>query len=113
MPTLGKPLPLWRGNAFSRQIRFKDSAGVALDLTGRPLTIYLEQGEVRLTLTPGDGVTLLDQAVPVTRGSCLMSLTKLQVALFAQGPGRYEVELDDETWLYGELKVGRWTAAND
>jgi hypothetical protein len=42
-----------------------------------------------------------------------LTLTRAEVGALPLGPAtRYEVELDDRTWLYGHIVVSAWAANN-
>ncbi|UNJ22064.1 L-shaped tail fiber protein [Microcystis phage vB_MweS-yong2] len=112
MPTC-KDLQAWKGNPFSLVLRFRDADGSYLDLTGRSLRFYATWQGGQMELAPGSGWTLADQTQPATRGQSTLALTKAEVLALPLGDGaRYEIELDDRTWLYGKLVVSQWAHNN-
>jgi hypothetical protein len=110
-PKQGPAINLWRGNPFAQTFRFKDGAGVGLDLTGRDMRLFMRfDGPPVVEIE--QAWTLADQTQTATRGQASIALTKAEVLGIAQGKGRYEIEIDDTTILYGEVIVRAWAQNN-
>jgi hypothetical protein len=114
MPTQTN-LNAWKGNPFSQEFRFKSGDGAGVDLTGRSLKFFLAWPTGSLIKEHGTGGwAIADQSDETLRGTATLSLTKDEVLALPVGKNvRFEIEIDDETWLYGLLVVERWAANND
>lgn len=111
MPTQ-QSLRAWKGNPFTQEFRFKNSDGTGVDLTGKALKFFVSWADGALVKTASEW-TLANQADAETRGGATVSLSKAEVLALPTNDVRYEVEIDDETWLYGFLTVRQWAVNND
>lgn len=108
-------LKAWKGNPFTQEFRFKDGSGIPIDLSGRLVTFFLAWpgGELVKSTLLG-GFTISDQSDPEFIGIATLSMTKSEIFALPLGQAsNYEIELDDETWLYGSLIVEQWARNND
>ena len=80
-----------RGNDFRRTFRFKDAAGVSVDLTGSVLVFVAEAGTARVRKSTEDGsLAMPDPAA----GEITLNFTPAETRLFPVGRlrVRYEIE---------------------
>ena len=82
---------LRRGNSFERLFRFKDSAGVVVDLTGSEIVFIAETATSTIRKTTADGS--LQMPSPPS-GEVTLKLAPAETRLFAVGRlrSRYEIE---------------------
>ena len=82
---------LRRGNSFERLFRFKDSAGVVVDLTGSEIVFIAETATSTIRKTTADGS--LQMPSPPS-GEVTLKLTPAETRMFAVGRlrSRYEIE---------------------
>ncbi|WP_291207065.1 hypothetical protein [Hyphomonas sp.] len=99
---------LRRGNSFERLFRFKDSAGVVVDLTGSEIVFMAETAASTIRKTTADGTLLMPSPVS---GEVTLKLTPAETRLFAVGRlrSRYEFERriagTEETLVRGCLVI--------
>ncbi len=102
----------WKGNPLSLQLRFVDDSGAPLDLTSRNLHFYATWTGGQMSKPSGSWV-LANQSQIATRGIATLAFDKAEIALLPTGKSaRYEVELDDQTRLYGHIVTSQWATNN-
>jgi hypothetical protein len=115
MPTYA-PWPVWAGNNEPYVWTLVDqTSGDRIDLTGVEVRLLIRWpgAELLLSTLPGQGIALLDQAEPTTRGMFSVALTNAQSrALPAGAIAQYEIELrgylapsNEGTKVYGPVIV--------
>ena len=95
------------GNTLTRTLRFKDSEGEAIDLTGSVMSLYVDTPTGRITRTTQDGTLDWD----ATAGTVTLRLSTADTRLLYRGmQSWYELERavpggDEDTLLEGYMIV--------
>jgi hypothetical protein len=97
---------IYKGRDFSRSYAVKDSAGVAIPLTGHTIKAQLRATEQRTGTLIKDFAVVVDEPA----GTFVVSMSDTDTGEITQNAGFYDIlaidaAANDNIWIYGEVDI--------